>query len=501
MRPLIVLVLVLIAAAALIFTFLLRTEDRKSPEIIEPGRTEVVAPVDQGPAATLTDTPEERVAVAVVPDKLTEDPVEAVAVADFENGLTGQIINEEGRPVGEASVTLTFANSQIMMLDTTPNKTKNIEVTSDSDGRFTFVHLEPSDFYTLIVTHPDYSRDEISNVQVPIDGIAEEPAIVLRQGSSLSGYLRDKEGVPITKAEIILDVNPMGPVGKNAQRAKIDNGGKYIIQNVAPGMRTLRVMADGYGSQFHGGLSFDGKNSRTKDLELEVAAIIAGRVLNPSGDGEPGVQVMAINYSNSTRHSRDSMKTKADGSFSLERLNPGSYTLQFAKPGFKRDRMLRVETGDLNVTFQLARRAIVSGTVIDSSTGKPIPAGTVTLRQTMEGTELTTRTNVTGKIRNGKYELLDVQGGDYLVEAIAPKYGLAATFSAPFTVVEGQDVNGIDIALTAGGTITGRVMDSSGKGIAGAVVGTHENDFTTDEFFATFGEMFPNNITPQKVRT
>ena len=502
MRPILVLLLVLAAVGALLFAFLSGGDGGKRRAGVLEGPTPVTRNEPRtGEPANLTSIENDREAV---PEPVRA-PVQPVVEPDatglvFENGLTGQVINEEGKPVAGARVVLGFQSSQILFMDQSADRSRERESITSEQGKYLFEKIEPSEYYTLIVTHPEYSRDEISNVRVPLDQVVEGPPIVLRKGASLTGWVRDTEGNPVPEAELVLDVNVFGDVSEHAQKAKIDAQGHYDIPNVAAGMRALRVEAAGYGTQFHGGIAFNGRDSRQLDITLAPAAMIGGRVRAADGSGIKGVEVTAINYTNSNRSTRDVATTDAKGEFVLDSLNQGDYTLLFVKPGYKRDRLNRVTTGDMNVDFELSRRAVVRGTVVDASTGAKVPGGDLLLRRTIEGTDMTEITDVRGTFKNGEFELADIQGGEYVLEASAEKHGLAATFSNPFVVIEGQDFDGLTISLTKGATIKGRVVNQAGQPIPGALVSTHENDFTTSEFRDTFGDMFPTNVKSQKTR-
>jgi len=63
-----------------------------------------------------------------------------------------------------------------------------------------------------------------------------------------------------------------------------------------------------------------------------TASAIAGTVSDPSGAVVPGVQVMVTNQAT---HRVSTATTTDKGSYTVENLSDGDYTISFAKPGFQ----------------------------------------------------------------------------------------------------------------------------------------------------------------------
>lgn len=67
----------------------------------------------------------------------------------------------------------------------------------------------------------------------------------------------------------------------------------------------------------------------------------------------------------------------------------------------------------------------------------------------------------------GHFKFSDLEPGDYLVDAFAPAFVAAGADlfnlarGRSVTVGEGEAAKGVDVALTRGGVITGRVVDSN----------------------------------------
>lgn len=68
----------------------------------------------------------------------------------------------------------------------------------------------------------------------------------------------------------------------------------------------------------------------------------------------------------------------------------------------------------------------------------------------------------------GRFQLTHVPAGRYLIQALAPafigpKYQMSVRDGKAINLADGETVEGIDIALTRGGVITGKVIDANGQ--------------------------------------
>jgi hypothetical protein len=68
----------------------------------------------------------------------------------------------------------------------------------------------------------------------------------------------------------------------------------------------------------------------------------------------------------------------------------------------------------------------------------------------------------------GRFQLTQVPAGPYLIQAMAPafigpKYQMSVREGIAINLADGETVEGVDIALTRGGVITGKVIDADGQ--------------------------------------
>ena len=519
MRPLIVLVLVLLAAAGVVSAMLLFGDKggpnggavapaAPTPTATEPARgSSELAQVDDVPGAG-------RGAI----DVPVVEPAEDVAVnrPGQGNRLVGRVVDADGRPVADATLRL---SSRPMMGDAlvleffspTLKPVSPITVKSDASGAYSFRDVAPRTDYYLKADHPAYAAVQESLVLVGERGEFPGPEIVLRLGSGLTGYVRDVGNNPVPDAELLLDsAYVMNWEADNPDRlvATSDSSGYYEFKNVPQGPRNLMVKAEGYGVQVRSGndLQFKGEPGDTRQIDfvLEPGLPIHGQVLDPEGMGVPAAKVSAVHFQNQTT-SRGEAITDEQGHFRIENLRDGSYIMMVQAPGFSQERLNRVPAGKVDVVIDLKRQACVVGRVVTPGGGTP--ALRVELQRTSPKTspndiQIFESTNINADVpagSDGGFKLCGVEPGYYMV--IGSGEGFAPTASNTFQVLDGQDPPPVAVTLQIGGTIRGRVVDPAGSPVVGAQVISRDQQTPDSGNDAFFGSFVTSTATERTTRT
>lgn len=512
MKPLLVLLLVLAAVAALFFAF--RSTDQGQG-------TGVASPTAQ-PATPAKSTGETAIAAPDQPASETRavptsanpqaQPADAAA-ADRSTLLVGLVIDDQARPVVNATVKISenaFMGEELageFFMGVDKPKRKSVSTTTDANGQYRFKNLEPRRNYYLLATHPDFSPTQESNVVVREEGESRAPDAVLRQGSTLVGTVVDDGGGVVAGAELHLDsayVLTGDTKSPDRMSTVADATGRFEFKNVAGGPRNLTVSAPGYGTTIISNVDFKGTadDRQEREVKLSPGFPLGGRVL-VQGTNQPlaGATVTAMTF-NATSQSRGEAVSGPDGSFLVENLQQGAYMLQVELDCYSQVRMNRVQVGDMNIVAEMRPRTKVSGTVLDAS-GNPVRSFTVSPKRAGDGgTDQLFLENLgldeSFESEDGTFTVCNFDKGTYVIAIEAPGY--ATAMSEKFTVVENQTPINVTIRVSQGGAVRGKLIDASGNPIKGAVVGSFDAGLD-DINDPLFGNLISTGATKRKVRS
>lgn len=532
MRPLLVLLLVLGALAALFFALTtLSGNPRGNPR----GGVEVAAPRKE-PEPTpvpLESAPSARTeAEPAGSDRTTLQPEAGPRNRNVPFGtLSGLVEDEAGLPIAEATVSLLNSRPGALGSEDTfllrgidPPKPVQKAVT-DAEGHFRFERLDPLKDWSLVVTHERYLRYETDTVVPVPEGGERRERITLHLGLTCSGVVRDaRTQQPIEGALLVVE-SAMAATNRRKSpgrlEAKTDAQGAYVFYNTSLSpmqARILTVSAPGYATQVinnfamanlgapetrfknvQGGVR---QESKIQDFELGPGLSIAGRVLRPDRRGAPGIEVEAMNQAGTVGSVGHDVSAE-NGEFLIEGLAEGIYLVRVVPAGnYDAAALQRVEADSKDVVLELFEKATVVGRVLDSE-GNPVPRFTVKARTANElskafGAVLAQR-NVKDS-KDGNFELSGLPEGSFVIEATAQ--GFAPSYSDRFDTTQGLATTDIVVRMTQGGRLRGQVVDSySGAGLAGSEVVTLDNNFIEGDLFELFSALEPSGLTKTSVFT
>jgi hypothetical protein len=313
-------------------------------------------------------------------------------------------------------------------------------------------------------------------------GATESVEVLVEAGRALTGIVRDAVTLDALAGARVSTWYFLG------KTVVTDGQGRFRIDGVGLFAGTLSADAVGYS---RAELSFGAGVPEDEALELEVALSralrLAGRIVDTHSAPIPGAVAVATGRQNvdgiDRREWRDAVTgedgrfviegARADISLDVQARAPGFGARSFAAPAPDAEGV--VAFGDLVLTPQ----ATIGGQVVDHL-GVPVPHATVGLNRIgAVGTGFDVNWRSASCDRVGRFFFAGLDGGMVGVRASASD-GRAA--GREVTLRVGEQVRDVVIALPAGETLRGRVIDgTSDAGLADALVVLSRGDGTAYE--------------------
>jgi protocatechuate 3,4-dioxygenase beta subunit len=392
----------------------------------------------------------------------------------------GRVLDGRGRPVAAAEVTLERApesRGQRFMPPWEENGPP-LAATSDAAGGFEFRHL-PSERYDLAARARGFAPLSVPGVVVPAGaGAFDLGTLVLEPGAMIEGRVVEMGGTPIAEAEVrVRSSDPMQAVrevfgGTGAPPAAVSaaDGWFTVPDRRAGDSVELAIERPGFAAATVPGVEVP--TVEPVVVVLHPASNVSGRVVDPEGKPLAGARVVLSlsitvggGFGRSMRSGGDTLSDE-EGRFTFERIGPGRASVMAWLAGWQSGgtNELDVPRGrDLaGVEVVLQPGAAVAGQVFDSD-GRPVVGARVELVDSQRGPErMSFATETDG---DGHYRLEGVPLG---VRTVGANHDDRRRAVAELDVRPGD--NALDLRFQGGVEVTGRVVDETGGGVAGAGV-------------------------------
>ncbi|HQN06023.1 MAG TPA: carboxypeptidase-like regulatory domain-containing protein [Thermoanaerobaculia bacterium] len=282
--------------------------------------------------------------------------------------------------------------------------------------------------------------------------------LALRRAEPLAGRVRGPDGAPVAGALVRLVARGRadGPVTGTAQPQEATTGadGQFRFATAAAERNELRVRAAGFAPARVRNAK---PGALPREISLEPGHSLSGIVRKK--DGRPAAKAL-VRWEGNDAESRW-VETGEDGSFRLADLpkRRGTVVADGGEHGF-------AEAGGATpgsaepLVLSLAPPAILEGRTLDASTLKPVPR--VRLEVATDSGRFTARTG-----HDGRYRVRGLRPGSATVRAEEPRHVPWTRHSVP---IEKGASRTLDVLLTRGATLSGRVVDEDGRPVAGAGV-------------------------------
>ena len=333
------------------------------------------------------------------------------------------------------------------------------------------------------------------------------PAQPQRPAGIIHGRVVLPNGRPAQRAR----VSATAPPGGFPRTAITNRDGVYEIDGIAPGEYRVSAGKPGYvvvdfGQRraFERGKLVPVKGGETTDgvdITLQPSGAVSGRVVDENGDPVEGIQVRLLRTIFLAGRRQlfpvgdvGARNTNDQGRYRLYGVPPGQYAIVASLsdrpgdpgnvllppgyqatyfPGRLRPAEARFVTIDLgeeidnaDITLGRGSGATIRGTVVDSQ-GKPAAAGIVVGTSQRSG-GVGAEPTLVHSSSDGTFEVRDLPPGEYVLQVNKGggpgdvNLGREPQFAARFVSVADADVDGVNIRLSAGSRVDGRIVFEGG---------------------------------------
>jgi protocatechuate 3,4-dioxygenase beta subunit len=376
---------------------------------------------------------------------------------------------------------------------------------SAADGSYEIRHVDAGS-YTLQFSKFPFgsvfwggasSESGATVLTIALGDVLTEMNVFLPAGASISGVVRDSAGNPIQGVKVSASESPCCSGSSSAATTSAD--GSYTVQGLSAGNFTVYFSKNesSYVSQYLGGstssfgatvLSVSAGDALTgKDATLATGASISGVVRDSGGNPIEGVSI-SVNSSPCCSGGSGYAYSASDGSYKVEGLPAGTYSVQFFKQGSPFiSQYLGASTSSPQGSLTVEAGAVLTGKDVTLIAGASI-AGTVrdAAGNPIEGVSVNANSSpvscsycYTTTLADGSYQINGLPAASYRVQFskyqssyVSQYFGGTASYSAAtlISVAAGSVLLGKDATLPLGGSISGVVRDSAGQPISGVSV-------------------------------
>ncbi|HPO12850.1 MAG TPA: sigma-70 family RNA polymerase sigma factor [Candidatus Hydrogenedentes bacterium] len=252
--------------------------------------------------------------------------------------VSGRVIDTRGVSVAEKHLSMGFERRP-----ETPQAVKCVPiqpkgVTTDAEGRFSFIDVAPQTYVFNVGREHDYQRtrndplqvnagDHIENLQLVVESLADRGQISGMLVDAVTGNPLRNASVKLSKLESPIEKNPItGEKEVDAER------GTFIIRNITPGTAILESSAEGY-SMVETPVEIMAGDNPPITVKLPPGGIIEGTI---SFNGEPikgsvsarRADGQELLMEHNWNRSYVTMDTDPSGNFFIKRLPGAQYYVQ-----------------------------------------------------------------------------------------------------------------------------------------------------------------------------
>lgn len=376
--------------------------------------------------------------------------------------VVGTVTDTAGRPLAAVEVRAHHRGPRPRaqkLARRSPGEGEPPDAVSDAEGRFELNTLRPYEVLSLEATLQGYSP--VFQNQV-IASAAEPQSLVLHPLTSIRGRVMDETGVPLPREAV--RVTRSGWSESEPGPFELDESGRFVVPEVELGSLRLDIEAEGFAPQRVGLEVEADKAPNELVVTLRRTGEVEGRVTfssgEPVGDAWVGFDDPRPRLGGCGDESGEESgaTTDAQGYFLLKGVPPGERTIYAGGALFGEiSRAVQVSSGSrsrLDLILPPASPAYsLTGRVFDEL-GRPVKNAMIQmLPESASGGHALS-------LEDGSFESDPLAEGQYRLR-ISQVPGFATYVSPQPITISGGPVTGIEIRLSRGATLSGRILGLS----------------------------------------
>jgi hypothetical protein len=395
------------------------------------------------------------------PEKKLENPVRGI------EALRGVVLGEDGAPIADTAVTLVQTDLDTFDAFRVPRKRDTWHLTTDAQGLFSVNTLAPGSY---VVQTSGARGAAAAMATLEARGSAGEVVLRPARGRKVSGGVVDWEGRPVKGAHVFA----LAPVDAAPELlpyrylpAVTAADGSFVFSNIPAIEMTFLAVAD----ELAPGLIREADMAQEKPgplrFTLGKGARLAG-YLTEAETARPAEKTALVVTEREFGMERYRKYTTGAASFLFDNLRPGSYDIAVESPRYALETCpltVEVRDGLGNLDVRMVRAGRVKGRVVQEGGREGVP-GIRIVATSQDGKDRHESTSGP----SGYYALEGLSPGIWQVEADDPHGDFAVEGNKEVEVPPGRAVDGPGYTMKRGATISGRVVDETGRAVIGANV-------------------------------
>jgi protocatechuate 3,4-dioxygenase beta subunit len=358
-------------------------------------------------------------------------------------------------------------------------------VHTDATGHYTIPSLMPGSYYidvqqTGVESAPDWAPPPPVTVDAEVGKPGIAPDLILTNGSLVTGEIDDDQThAPVPGVRVDISDEPVQGHLSRTSTALTDSHGQYSLRGWSGDIQ-LRISAapNGYAiDQFapaHDIVVVAGQPLNVDPITIKLGLTASGKVVRKDGKSPANISVSSIRHSGNQAMQSGEAQTKPDGSYVLAGLVAGRYSISVLQAAGNSDDdwstpnavTVDITEGKPNVIpdLVLGGVCILTGTVVDAQTKKPIPGVRLGVQDPyIEGQQNRSINFITDVY--GKFSAHVWPGALQLYVYDVPKdyANVSSDTQRSFKIAEGQLVALDPIGISRALTVTGIAFDENGK--------------------------------------